>query len=199
MDSSHPDWRVMVPHCGFDLHFFYLWVDIWSLFSSSWKRNVTYHPIVVLYISLFKMLHASCSAHSLPSSWMSNLTENHGLWCGRYQGGEAWGIRKWLEFFTRGLEGERESSVTSGKASLDEVLFWKEIEKRGCFRHTIKSQWGDALCWSSLAKLRKKGGKACVSLAWNEFYWKHLDSGLHISEECEKKMEEVTSSGFVAF
>ena len=21
MDSSHPDWRVMVPHCGFDLHF----------------------------------------------------------------------------------------------------------------------------------------------------------------------------------
>ena len=20
-DSSHPDWRVMVPHCGFDLHF----------------------------------------------------------------------------------------------------------------------------------------------------------------------------------
>ena len=21
LDSSHPDWRVMVPHCGFDLHF----------------------------------------------------------------------------------------------------------------------------------------------------------------------------------
>ena len=21
VDSSHPDWRVMVPHCGFDLHF----------------------------------------------------------------------------------------------------------------------------------------------------------------------------------
>ncbi|CAM9827350.1 unnamed protein product [Rangifer tarandus platyrhynchus] len=21
LDSSHPDWHVMVPHCGFDLHF----------------------------------------------------------------------------------------------------------------------------------------------------------------------------------
>ena len=21
LDNSHPDWRVMVPHCGFDLHF----------------------------------------------------------------------------------------------------------------------------------------------------------------------------------
>ena len=21
LDSSHPDWRVMVPHCGFDVHF----------------------------------------------------------------------------------------------------------------------------------------------------------------------------------
>ena len=21
LESSHPDWRVMVPHCGFDLHF----------------------------------------------------------------------------------------------------------------------------------------------------------------------------------
>ena len=21
LDSSHPGWRVMVPHCGFDLHF----------------------------------------------------------------------------------------------------------------------------------------------------------------------------------
>ena len=21
LDSSHPEWRVMVPHCGFDLHF----------------------------------------------------------------------------------------------------------------------------------------------------------------------------------
>lgn len=43
-------------------------------------------------------------------------------------------------FFTRGLEGEPESSVTSGKASLDEVFFWKETEKRGCFRHSIESR-----------------------------------------------------------
>lgn len=34
----------------------------------------------------------------------------------------------------RGLEGEWESSVTSEKASLAEVLFWKEIEKRGVFQ-----------------------------------------------------------------
>ena len=39
----------------------------------------------------------------------------------------------------RGQEGEREDSVTSGKASLDEALFRKGIEARGCFRHTKES------------------------------------------------------------
>lgn len=149
------------------------------------KCNISSHSRFV-HQSIQNAPHKLLTPHH-PSECLILITENHGLWCGRYQGGEAWGISKWLDFFMRGLEGEWESSVTSEKASLDEVLFWKEIEKRGCCRYTTESQWEDALCWSSMAKLRKKGGKACVSLAWNEFYWKHLNSGLHIFEECEKK------------
>ena len=36
LDSSHPDWRVMVPHCGFDLHFCdneWCWVSFHVFFS----------------------------------------------------------------------------------------------------------------------------------------------------------------------
>ena len=35
LDSSHPDWRVMVPHCGFDLHFKMPFFSRWSFWSES--------------------------------------------------------------------------------------------------------------------------------------------------------------------
>ena len=45
MDSSHPDWHVMVPHCGFDLHFSdnEWWKNNISISSSSLLQNLMNH------------------------------------------------------------------------------------------------------------------------------------------------------------
>ena len=50
LDSSHPDWRVMVPHCGFDLHF-----------SNNERYWASFHVFVICMSSLEKCLFRTFS------------------------------------------------------------------------------------------------------------------------------------------
>lgn len=97
----------------------------------------------------------------------------------------------------RGLEGEWESSVTSGKASLDEVLFWKETEKR-VFQIHYRESMRRCFVLKQHGKIEEE--EACESGLEIEFYYKNTSILVcTFLRSVEKKKEEVTSSGFVAF
>ena len=65
MDSSHPDWRVMVPHCGFDLHFSdneWCWASFHVFFSHLYVlRKAFLSLLAILWNSAFKWVYLSFS------------------------------------------------------------------------------------------------------------------------------------------
>ena len=77
MDSSHPDWRVMVPHCGFDLHFSdNEWCWAWSFFEWAFSSTVFRQPCLILVkkkTSCMKMFLGNFTPYRKASACLSFL------------------------------------------------------------------------------------------------------------------------------
>ena len=166
MDSSHPDWHVMVPHCGFDLHFsdnawcwasFHVFLKIWNtsrICVSSLCRghaNLCIVPILVYvlpkwalpyFLLSLNIIFRKCKRNKRTMISKSETTLDLKVSCWSRQKQEKSTISQELGFFFFFLM----ESISLSRKLLHWFIFIGTFKKSTCNKrenlfHQIKEDW----------------------------------------------------------